>query len=441
MSTIDTPRPPPLPGPPPLPSAVPRIRLPRPGALAQFLGRENAFFGLLVRGSILMLLTLGIYRFWLATDVRRFLWGNTELAGDGLEYTGTAKELLVGFLMAIALLAPINALIVLSGILDKRLLGISGPLGFALLTVLGQFAIFRARRYRLSRTVFRGIRLYQTGSAWRYAFMSIGWWIVVGVTLGLAYPWMVASLERYKLRHTHYGTLDGHFAGTGTALFLRGIVLWLVVVGPLCLGIVGAVVALSDNWAALDLLLSARSGTLQQRLNDVGPMVAGALVLAGAGVMWGGLAAALLYPLFRAIVLRWWVSGLRLGAIAATSRLRVGQIYGVYLRMIGFAFLFALGTGVVGGILAGVFGALAKTIGRTDGFQIIAAITAVASYTAVMLGYSAIYQATVLIRFWRLSFEMTEFSGVEALNHVEARGVPASPFGEGLAGVLDVGGL
>ncbi len=52
----------------------------------------------------------GIYRFWLATDIRRFLWSNTEVAGDGLEYIGTARELLLGFLIAIALLIPINGL-------------------------------------------------------------------------------------------------------------------------------------------------------------------------------------------------------------------------------------------------------------------------------------------------------------------------------------------
>jgi len=33
-----------------------------------------------------------IYRFWLATDVRRFLWSNTEIAGDTLEYNGLATE-------------------------------------------------------------------------------------------------------------------------------------------------------------------------------------------------------------------------------------------------------------------------------------------------------------------------------------------------------------
>ena len=57
---------------------------------------------------MLLAVTLGIYRFWLATDMRRFLWSNTEIAGDSLEYTGTARELLIGFLIAIAILVPIN---------------------------------------------------------------------------------------------------------------------------------------------------------------------------------------------------------------------------------------------------------------------------------------------------------------------------------------------
>src|SRR5436190_8634441 len=81
---------------------------PAPPTGACFTGHERAFWRLLTRGAVLLLVTLGIYRFWLATDVRRFLWSNTELAGDGLEYVGTARELLLGFLIAIALLVPVN---------------------------------------------------------------------------------------------------------------------------------------------------------------------------------------------------------------------------------------------------------------------------------------------------------------------------------------------
>src|SRR5215210_8798059 len=81
---------------------------PAPPTGARFTGHERAFWRLLIRGAVLLLVTLGIYRFWLATDVRRFLWSNTEVGGDGLEYIGTARELLLGFLIAIALLVPIN---------------------------------------------------------------------------------------------------------------------------------------------------------------------------------------------------------------------------------------------------------------------------------------------------------------------------------------------
>src|SRR3974390_100958 len=74
---------------------------------ARFLGREGAYWRLRIKGAALVLLTLGIYRFWLATDVRRFLWSNTEIAGDTLEYNGLATELLIGFLLAIAILVPL----------------------------------------------------------------------------------------------------------------------------------------------------------------------------------------------------------------------------------------------------------------------------------------------------------------------------------------------
>ena len=109
-------------------------------------------------------------------------------------------------------------------------------LAFAALALLGQFAVYRARRYRLSRTVYRGIRFHQTGSAWRYAVCAIFWWAMIGMTLGLAYPFAQASLERFKLRNTFYGDLQGEFAGSGTRLFFRGILFWLVVVAPFVLG-------------------------------------------------------------------------------------------------------------------------------------------------------------------------------------------------------------
>ncbi len=169
-------------------SAAAAYPAPAPGKV-RFLGKDRAYWRLLIRGALLLICTLGIYRFWLMTDIRRFLWGNSEIAGDHLEYTGTALELLVGFLIAIAILLPINALFFLAA-LDLGLIGqLSGVMAFALLAFLSQFAIYRARRYRLTRTVYRGVRFYQTGSAWAYAFYALMWWTLIALTLGLAYPW------------------------------------------------------------------------------------------------------------------------------------------------------------------------------------------------------------------------------------------------------------
>jgi len=189
---------------------------------ARFLGDDRDYWRLMIRGALLLMVTLGIYRFWLATDMRRFLWSNSEISGDGLEYTGTPLELLLGFLFAVTLLVPLYGVFFVAA-LDLGLLGqLSGILAFLLLAFLGQFAIYRARRYRLTRTVYRGIRFRQTGSAWRYAVCAVFWWAMIILTLGLAYPWAQARLEQFKMDNTFYGDLGGHFEGSAWSLFVRG---------------------------------------------------------------------------------------------------------------------------------------------------------------------------------------------------------------------------
>ena len=65
------------------------------------------------------------------------------------------------------------------------------------------------------------------------------------------------------------------------------------------------------------------------------------------------VAALLLYPLFAAMMMRWWISGLRFGAVTAQSHLRTSQVYRIYLRFIAFLVLFLLLTSAAAGV--GVF--------------------------------------------------------------------------------------
>src|SRR5450756_1011812 len=99
--------PPPLP-PPALPVSV------------SFSGDRGEFSDLVERGALLELVTIGFYRFWLATDIRRHLWSNTHIDGDAAEYTGRGKELLIGFLFALAILVPIYLAYFLVGVEFER---------------------------------------------------------------------------------------------------------------------------------------------------------------------------------------------------------------------------------------------------------------------------------------------------------------------------------
>lgn len=214
---------------------------------AVFTGENGEFRSLVTRGALLEIVTFGFYRFWLATNMRRHLWSNSSVAGDALEYTGTGRELLIGFLFALTILVPIYLVYFVIGIEAERWQAFAGvPFGL-LYYGFWQFAVYRARRYRLTRTLWRGVRFWMTGSGTAYALRAFGWTLLTVVTLGLAYPWRAAALERYKMGHTFYGDLPGRFEGEGWDFFKRGWWLWLLVLG-LIAGL-GGILAVSISMA------------------------------------------------------------------------------------------------------------------------------------------------------------------------------------------------
>ncbi len=89
-------------------------------------------------------------------------------------------------------------------------------------------AKFRARRYRLSRTLWRGIRGAQTGSSLAYGARYLGYALLTGLTLGFYWPYMSTKLTAYKLTNTRFGNRPFHFDGVGRDLLKRFAVAWLL---------------------------------------------------------------------------------------------------------------------------------------------------------------------------------------------------------------------
>ena len=165
-----------------------------------------------------MLPTLGLYRFWQATWKRRFYWQNTSIDGAPLEYTGTPSQLLIGFFFALAFFLPIYIALFVLSMQDSRYVapGAMSPSPPSSGSSWATPSIAPATS-GLSRTLWRGIRFDQKGSAFAYGVRRFLWSILMVVTVGLVYPWMASSLWRYRWRNTWYG--DRHFdiAGRWTA--------------------------------------------------------------------------------------------------------------------------------------------------------------------------------------------------------------------------------
>ena len=69
------------------PLGPPGLTVPPPVPVG-FSGDRTEFLQILERGAGLELVTLGFYRFWLATDIRRHLWANTQIALDAVQLLG-----------------------------------------------------------------------------------------------------------------------------------------------------------------------------------------------------------------------------------------------------------------------------------------------------------------------------------------------------------------
>lgn len=401
----------------------------------RFIGPEKDYWRIVVRGAVLLMITLGLYRFWLATDVRRFLWANTEIDSESLEYSGTALELLQGFLFAIALVLPIYTAFTIT-VLDLGVFGnVLSTSAVLLLAFLSQYGIYLARRYRLTRTVFRGLRFHQTGSAIRYAIWAVWWWSWTLLTLGFAYPFTRAALERFKMRNTYYGDLQGRFEGSGWHLFIRGFLMWLAVLIPL---LATAVALLAIKWSAVMTALRG-GGDVIGRVEKASPGFLGQFGFAVVAFAVTLVLVALLLPAFHAMVMRWWIGGIRFGEIVAMSHLRTRDVYFAYLRFIGYltAFIVVLLVGVFFGLI--LLGAFAE-----DGAILTEVLTVammVGTYVVFMLGLITLYNAVVTLSVWRLTANSVALSDTAPIGRVKAQGDASSPLGEGIADVLNLGGI
>ena len=198
---------------------------------------------------LLNLITLTIYRFWAKTSVRRHIWSCVHINGQPLEYTGRGMELFKGALIVFGLfLLPFVLVIALISIAlgpeHPALLGVYFLL-YLLIFLLWGAALYRARRYQLSRTLWRGIRGTLVGSSMIYSLTYFGSIMARGMSLGWSTPVLNTVLQEQIIGDMRFGDLAFKFKGRAGPLYPTYALCWFLslIAGVLFIFLFGAEVA------------------------------------------------------------------------------------------------------------------------------------------------------------------------------------------------------
>lgn len=209
----------------------------------------GGFFGLSLLNGLLRILTLGVYHFWGKTEVRQRMWSAVRIDNEPLEYRGTGGELFRGFLVVFALiLLPLGFI---SFIVPLFFGGLGAGRGmfemafWGILFLLSGIGIHRARRYRLSRTCWRGIRAGLSGKSAPFAWTYVWTIALVPITLGWILPWRAVKLQKALFDQTYFGDKAFTFSGRAGPLYRRFWLVWMSAILLLIVagGLVGAIVA------------------------------------------------------------------------------------------------------------------------------------------------------------------------------------------------------
>jgi uncharacterized membrane protein YjgN (DUF898 family) len=226
-----------------------------PASAFGFTGTWREFLPIAATNLLLIVVTLGFYRFWAKARERRYLWGRTRFIDDHLEWTGTGKEMFVGFLVVVLGLLPLllffqfgfQAMVARGEESAAILIMLAIYIGFFYLLGVGQF---RALRYRLSRSWWHGIRGGAHARGWNYGGQFV-WKNAVGYMIfGLFVPWAQTSLWNDRWNRMSFGRHRVEASADTDGLFGRWMLVYLAPLLGLALSsIVIAMAGVSDGTA------------------------------------------------------------------------------------------------------------------------------------------------------------------------------------------------
>ncbi len=304
---------PPQPEPKPMPSVQQGGKVVVKANRIGYDGRLGDVYKIWLLNIFLTVITLGIYSFWGKTRMRRYVSGSFKLGGDHFEYTGTGKELFIGFLKVFPFFLLVS--FALQYLPPAAIIVVYVPVLYLI-----PVAIYMSTRYRLNRLTWRGIRGRLTGSAFRYGGFALWRMFLNGITLGILIPASDIATYGYMMNRAGFGNIRAKFEGKSAGL-----------VGIHIATLVGAALVVGASFGLMSILAA---GAAMSAGAGGGAGAGAAGVMGGLALVAGIVLAVLIRSFYHAALQREQMRGLTLGQIrfkfTGTGfdmfRLRLGNI-------------------------------------------------------------------------------------------------------------------
>ncbi|NEM98639.1 YjgN family protein [Pontibacter burrus] len=203
-----------------------------------FKGKGSELFSIQIVNIALMLVTLGLYYPWAKAKNLHYIYRKTELAGSPFTFHGTGKEMFIGFIKGIGILAVLYG-VLLYGIFnmtpeDMGIYFICLAIFMVGLSLLVPMALHGMMRYRTSRTSWRGIHMGyrgKLGSMYKVFYLNM---FLTMITFGIYGAWFTTNLRKEIIGNMRFGNARFSYTGDGgdlLILHIKGYFLTIVTLG------------------------------------------------------------------------------------------------------------------------------------------------------------------------------------------------------------------
>jgi uncharacterized membrane protein YjgN (DUF898 family) len=164
----------------------------------EFTGSAGEYFRIWIVNLFFTLITLGIYSAWAKVRKKRYFYGSTRLDGDSFDYFASPKTILKGRIVAVVVFVAYAFAV--------ELYPASTYAFWAAFLLVLPWLVMRSLTFNARNSAYRGLRFDFSATPGEAVRVYVGMPLVVGLTLGLAFPWFMARQKAFILAHHALGT-------------------------------------------------------------------------------------------------------------------------------------------------------------------------------------------------------------------------------------------